>query len=174
MDTFRKLVLDRYSCRHYDSERAVATELIADVLEDARLAPSACNRQPWRFWVIINDAKAREAVLASYSRDWLATAPVLVVCLGAEDEGWVRPYDGHSHIDVDLSIAAEHICLSAAAHGLGSCWICNFDPEVLRSGLEIPEGLRPVAIIPLGYPAADSTVPEKKRKAPEEIIRWFL
>ncbi|MDE6311928.1 MAG: nitroreductase family protein [Muribaculaceae bacterium] len=174
MDSFRSLVLERYSCRNYDSARPVTPQLISDVLEDARLAPSACNRQPWEFWVILNDSKAREAVLASYGREWLATAPAFIICMGREEEGWVRPFDSHSHIDVDLSIAAEHICLSATEHGLGTCWVCNFDPDVLRRGLEIPAGLRPVAIIPIGYPAEGSKVPEKKRKAPEEIIRWFL
>ncbi len=173
MEDFRTLVLNRFSCRKYDTMRRPSLELLADVLEDARLAPSACNRQPWEFWVIDSEGPAREAVIASYEREWIRTAPAFIICLGREAEGWVRPFDVHSHIDVDLSIAAEHICLSATAHGLGSCWVCNFNPEVLRRGLDIPEGLRPVAIIPVGYPAEGITVPAKTRKSADEIIRWL-
>lgn len=170
---FRALALSRFSCRKYDSSRVPARELIKEVLEDARIAPSACNRQPWQFWVTDSEGVARDAVLASYSRDWLATAPAFIICMGVENEGWVRPFDGHSHIDVDLAIAAEHICLSAADRCLGTCWVCNFDPAVLRQGLAIPEGLRPVAIIPIGYPAEGVTAPVKTRKPADEIIRWI-
>jgi nitroreductase len=173
METFRNLALARYSCRAYDSSRIPSRAILADILEDVRIAPSACNRQPWQFWVIDSEGPARDAVLASYEREWIRTAPAFVVCLGIVDEGWVRPYDGHSHIDVDLAIAAEHLCLAATDRGLATCWVCHFDPEKLREGLEIPDGLRPVAIIPVGYPAEGVAAPEKKRKSLEEIVRWL-
>lgn len=172
-DMFRELVEARYSCRKYDSARVPSREQVESVFEDARLAPSACNRQPWQFWVVGSESPRREAVIASYSREWIRTAPLYIICLGVENEGWVRPFDSHSHIDVDLSIAAEHICLSAASRGLATCWVCNFDPEVLRRGLEIPEGMRPVAIIPLGYPEEGASAPVKNRKSLEEITKWL-
>ena len=88
---------------------------MASLLEAARLAPSACNRQPWRFMVIgPDDTAGREAVLASYPREWLATAPYYIVVCGVPAEAWVRPHDGHNHIDIDIAIATEHICLQAS------------------------------------------------------------
>lgn len=169
-ESFAALVASRYSCRAY-SDRPVADADLAYILEQVRLAPSACNRQPWRIMVIgADDAEGRAAVVASYEREWIRTAPLYVVMLGVPSEGWVRSFDGHSHIDVDLAIATEHLCLAAAACGLGSCWVCNFDPEKLRAGLNIDDSLVPVAIVPLGHPAEGTHAPEKKRKELSEIL----
>ena len=154
---FNETLSQRYSCRDY-SDRPVDRRLLGEILEAARLAPSACNRQPWRFIVIDrpDDTAGREAVTAAY---------------GLPAEGWTRPFDEHSHIDVDLAIAVEHLCLSATEHGLATCWVCNFDPAVLRGKLGLDDKLTPVAILPVGYPASDK-IPAKNRKQPEEIITW--
>ena len=84
----------------------------------------------------------------------------------------MRQYDGKNHTDVDVAIAVEHICLSAASLGLGTCWICNFDPELLGRKLGLPEDAVPVAIIPIGYPEPDAVVPQKNRKTFDEIVKW--
>ena len=73
---------------------------------------------------------------------------------------------------MDCSIAAEHICLAAAAAGLGTCWICNFDPAKLREAISVPEHIEPVVVLAIGYPSAQSVAPEKKRKHLDEIVRW--
>ncbi len=170
MNTFEDTVRERYSCRAYSSE-VPSDALIDAVLEDARLAPSACNRQPWRFIVISStDSEGRAAIARSYDREWIASAPLYIVVCGIPTEAWVRSFDGKSHLDVDLSIAAEHICLSASAHGLGTCWVCNFDPTVLREGLGLDDDTIPMAIIPIGFPAPGSTIPEKKRKSFNDIV----
>ena len=101
---------------------------------------------------------------------WIASAPLYIIVLGDPAEGWVRSFDNHSHIDVDCAIITEHLCLAAAEQGLGTCWVCNFDPAKLHEGLGLPEGLVPVVILPLGYPAEGSFIPEKKRKSPDEIL----
>ena len=75
-------------------------------------------------------------------------------------------------MDVDLAIAAEHICLAAASLQLGTCWVCNFDPEALRNCLNLTENQEPVVIIPIGYPAEGSIVPKKSRKELDEIVEW--
>ncbi len=108
---------------------------------------------------------------AAYGRPWIATAPAYIIACGLPAEGWTRPFDEHSHIDVDLAIAVEHLCLSATEHGLATCWVCNFDPAVLRGKLGLDDKLTPVAILPVGYPASDK-IPAKNRKQPEEIITW--
>lgn len=168
--TVTQAISARYSCRNYSKEKTPSREQIEELLECARLAPSAVNRQPWRFVVIRHDDEAgRRAVLDSYPREWMATAPCYIVVCGVPAEAWVRSCDGHEHLDIDVAIATEHICLAATALGLGTCWVCNFDPAVLSSGLGLPGDVVPKVIIPTGYPV-DNTVPEKKRKSLSEII----
>lgn len=167
---FYSLSAHRYSCRNY-SGKPVARDLIMASLDAARLAPSACNRQPWQF-LVIDTPELREAIQKSYDREWFAAAPVYVVALGLHDEAWHRQFDGKDHTDVDVSIAVEHFCLAAATLGLGTCWVCNFDPAVLVEALALPEGVEPIAIIPVGYPEEGTKVPEKKRKSIDEIVKW--
>ncbi len=165
------LVESRFSCRQYTST-PVPRDIIVTILEAARKAPSACNRQPWEFLVIESDEQLRSVVIDSYGRDWLKTAPVFIVACGKHGEAWHRSYDGKDHTDVDVSIAVEHICLAATSLGLGSCWICNFDVDKLCKGLNIPEGIEPIAIIPIGYSAPSEELPSKNRKPIDEIVRW--
>lgn len=166
------LIGERYSCRAYDLGRdTLDPDLISAVIDAARLAPSACNRQPWLF-MVVEGPQARESIARAYDRDWIKTAPAYIIALGKPADAWHRPYDGKDHTDVDLAIATEHICLAAAALGLGTCWVCNFDPKVLRREFNIPAEYEPVAIIPIGYPAPGSPVTAKNRKRADEIIKW--
>ena len=166
------VMAERYSCRAYDQGRTtIDHDLISAVIDAARIAPSACNRQPWLFMVVEGD-EARARVLEAYPREWIATAPAYIIALGEPGAAWHRPHDGHDHTDVDLAIAIEHICLAAASLGLGTCWVCNFDPAILRRGFNIPGQYVPVAIIPIGYPAPGSPATAKNRKTSDEITRW--
>lgn len=165
-----KLVETRYSCRDY-SDRPVERDLILSVLDVVRLAPSACNRQPWKFLVADSD-ELRNAVIGSYEREWIRTAPEFIVCCGLHSEAWHRKSDGKDHTDVDLAIAIEHLCLAASTIDLATCWICNFDPEPIRKAFELPDDVEPIAIIPIGYPADASNIPAKKRKELSEIVKW--
>lgn len=160
----------RYSCRAYDPDATVSDDDIRAVIEGARLAPSACNRQPWTF-VVVRDASARRTLLAK-SRPAFLDAPVLIVACGHHDTAWHRPADNKDHTDVDLSIAIEHLCLAASAAGLGTCWVCNFDVEATRSLLNLPADVEPIALIPLGHALGGSNAPEKSRKPLDEILRW--
>ncbi len=165
---FYSLVRNRYSCREY-SDRPVSDETLMAVLDMARLAPSACNRQPWMFLIADGDDE-RQAILDSYKRDWIRSAPRFIITLGDHSAAWHRPEDGKDHTDVDVSIAVEHICLAATALDLGTCWVCNFDPAVIRKSFNLPDHLEPVAIIPIGYPAKPDVVPAKTRKSLDEIV----
>ncbi len=167
--SFAEIVARRYSCRAYSSQR-VETELVMRIMECARLAPSAVNKQPWRF-LIIDTPELLEVLYRSYPRDFIKSAPLCIVAVGDHSQAWHRAQDGKDHTDVDLSIAIEHICLAATSYGLGTCWICNFDAEVCSQGLSIPDGWEPIAIIPLGYPDGDG-VPAKRRKTMDEIVKW--
>lgn len=167
---FLELVRMRYSVRQY-SAREVEKEKLEYVLECARLAPSAVNKQPWHFYVVQGGEK-KTALNGCYAREWFAQAPLCIVVCADSRQAWVRSSDGKSHADIDAAIAAEHICLAAAAQGLGSCWVCNFDVNLCMQALQLPAGHYPVALIPIGYPSADE-VPAKVRKAPEEIISYL-
>lgn len=159
----------RYSCREYDSAPVNAKSLEA-ILDMARIAPSACNRQPWRF-LVANTPELCAEVVACYDREWVKTAPAFIIACGLHDEGWHRQADGKDHTDIDVAIAVEHICLCAATLELGTCWICNFDVPKLREAFNIPDNVEPIAIIAIGTPAKPSNV-EKVRKPFEEVVKW--
>jgi len=163
---FLTLAEARYSVRSYRAQR-VAPEKLNYLLECARLAPSAVNFQPWRLYVVESEV-GKEALRRCYGREWFAQAPLYIAVCVDEREAWTRKSDGRSHGDVDAAIAAEHICLAAAEQGLGSCWVCNFDVALCREALRLPDAVRPVVLLPIGY-AADCPAP-KKRKPLDEIV----
>ena len=165
-----RLAEQRYSCRSY-SDRKVDRDTILTILDVVRLAPSACNRQPWIF-LVADSPEQRAAILGSYDREWARTAPEFIVACGLHDEAWHRAADGKDHTDVDVSIAVEHLCLAATSLGLATCWVCNFDPAPIREAFGLPENVEPIAILPLGYPAEGSAIPAKKRKELSEIVKW--
>lgn len=167
---FYALSEDRFSCRAFKPD-AVEPSLLLSVLDAARLAPSACNRQPWMF-AVADTEELRQAVAASYHREWFASAPVYIVACGLHSEAWHRQADGKDHTDVDVAIAVEHLCLAAASLGLGTCWVCNFDTAAVARAFNMPDDVEPIALIPLGYPADGIAPAPKKRKNLTEIVRW--
>lgn len=167
--SFNDLCGKRYSCRAFSSQ-SISEPDLNKVLEAARLAPSACNRQPWRFYVVQDEDKRRR--MLAKSRPSFVQAPLLIVAAGLHDEAWHRPSDGKDHTDIDLAIAIEHICLAAADLGLGTCWVCSFDVDAVRQELGLAEGEEPIALIPIGYPT-DAAIPEKKRKEICDIITFI-
>lgn len=166
MTTFKDLAMERFSARKFTDEPVCQAD-IDYIKECVRLAPSAVNKQPWKF-VIIKSEEAKQRIRQTYDRDWFVTAPLYILCLKNEDKGWTRRYDNKSHADIDLAIAIEHLCLAATDRGLGSCWVCNYHPELMQQLFPYP-GFEAVAIIPLGHIAEDCPHPEKSRKELEEI-----
>lgn len=170
---FLELAKKRFSCRSFKPD-AVEEEKIIKVLEAARVAPSAVNYQPWQFYVIRkpeNKAKIAEA----YHREWMQAAPVLIVACGDKLLSWKRA-DGKEHVEIDISIAVDHLTLQASELGLGTCWVCNFQPKKLREVMNLPSNIEPVAIIPLGYPQTegDTERHKVKRKSFQEIVKWEI
>jgi len=162
IDTIR----NRYSCRSYQ-DRPVEEEKIAYLKECMRLAPSAVNRQPWKFR-IVRSQEGREKLQSCYSRPWFNEAPLYVLASVLHEQEWVRA-DGKPHGDIDVAIAVEHLCLAATEQGLGSCWVCNFDAQRCHQLFQMPETEEPVVIIPIGYSAVAET-PPKPRKQQEEVF----
>ena len=163
---FSDLIRKRYSVRAYAS-RPVEEEKLQRVLEAARLAPTAANRQP--FQILILTTAGREAELRRiYGRDWFVQAPLVLCMCAIPADGWVR-MDGKIYTDVDAAIAMDHLVLAATDVGLGTCWIAAFNPAEAREVLGLPAGVEPVAFTPLGY-AADEPRP-KDRKALSDLVR---
>lgn len=167
----KELIENRYSVRTYSS-KTVEDDKLNYILECARLAPSACNFQPWQFYVVANADKKQE-VIKSYEREWVKNAPIFIIVCADKSQSWERA-DGKNSSDIDASIAAEHICLATAEQGLGTCWICNFKAEILSEALNLPKHIEPIAIFPIGYIDTEkSNVPEKKRKTLAEVTKWI-
>jgi nitroreductase len=162
---FQELARARYSCRAYRGD-PVEGEKLAAVLEAARLAPTACNRQAFKLYVM-ETAGLQEELRGLYGRDWLGQAPLVIGIAGDPEHNWVRK-DGHNYVDVDCAIVMDHLILQAADLGLGTCWIGAFDPAAARRLLDLPAGWEPIAFTPLGYPAEPGR--PKARKPLEEIV----
>lgn len=105
----------------------------------------------------------------AYDREWFRTAPLYIVCMKNNSECWTRRYDDKQHGDIDVAIATEHLCLAATERNLGTCWVCNFDTDIM-SRLFPSADFESVAIIPIGHIADDCPRAEKKRKALAEIV----
>jgi nitroreductase len=166
MDFF-ELVQKRYSVRSYKPD-PVEDDKLRQVLEAARLAPTANNRQP--FQIIVIHTAGREADLRRiYGRSWFTQAPLLIAICAIPAQSWVRR-DNKNYADVDVSIAMDHLILAATDLGLGTCWVAAFDPAAAREVLHLPAGVEPIAFTPLGYPA-DQPGP-KQRKPLSELVRY--
>ncbi len=168
---FSKVIQTRRSLRRYDPDRPIPEDTLQRILEAGRIAPSASNKQPWEF-LVVKSEEMRQKLSSCYDRDWLKNAPVILVILGNREEAWVRDNDGHNSIEVDLTIAMDHIILAAANEGVGSCWILAYNYKQLKEVLNL-EGHQYVSCItPLGYPPAgyeDRDMPSRKEMA--EIIK---
>jgi len=161
----------RKSVRSY-LPKQVEDEKLTAVLEAARLAPSASNRQEWRF-VIVRDAETRRKIAeAANNQTFIGEAPsVIVAC--AETDGRIMMC-GQPCYPIDVAIALDHIALAAVEHGLGTCWIGAFNEEKVKQILGIPEKIRVVELMPIGY-ATDPSPVEKKRLSLDAIVkheRW--
>ncbi|MBS1245439.1 MAG: nitroreductase [Chloroflexi bacterium] len=166
MDFF-ELVQKRYSVRAYKPD-PVEDDKLHRVLEVARLAPTASNRQP--FQIIVIHTAGREAELRRiYGKSWFAQAPLLIAICAIPAQSWVRR-DSKNYADVDVTIAMDHLILAATNLGLGTCWVAAFDPAAAREVLHLPAGVEPIAFTPLGYPA-DQPGP-KERKSLPELVRY--
>jgi nitroreductase len=172
--SFLELVKQRQSDRAYDAERPVEAEKLEYLLEATRLAPSACNAQPWTF-VVVTDPTVRAQVVEAVSDKGLnpfaKQAPVFIVVV-EENANFTSKLGGiikqKHYPHMDLGIAAAHLTLAATEQGLGSCIVGWFNEKKLRECLHIPTAKRPVLVITLGY----STQPlrAKKRKSSSEVI----
>ena len=171
MDVF-EAIQNRRSIRKFKPD-PIPEEHLNRVLEAARLAPSAGNRQPWRFVVVQDEnTRAKLAELADH-QTFVGAAPVVMAVFGDPDDspaGYRQ--DPMVAYKQDPMIAVEHMCLAAVELGLGTCWIGpaspNYDVEAIKRLLGVPERMYMTCLLPLGYP--DQAPNARSRKPRETII----
>ncbi len=166
MEVF-EAVQKRSSVRAYEST-SIPSEVMARVLESARLSPSASNRQPWHF-IVVTDAEKKKALSKGIYAKFVHEAPAVIVACGDEKASskWCV---------VDATIATQTMVLTATAEGLGTCWIGSFDEADIKKQLEIPSHLKVIALLPIGYPRDKPDLVKaiknvvKQRKSLDEIV----
>ncbi|NIM96338.1 MAG: nitroreductase [Anaerolineales bacterium] len=162
---FMSLIETRYSVRGYRQD-TVEEEKLNLVLEAARLAPTAANRQPFRI-IVMNTEGREEELKRIYHREWFRQAPYVICVCGVHEEAWIGE-DGISYLHVDVAIVMDHLILAATELGLGTCWIGAFRKDVAREVLGLPEGVDPIVMTPLGYPS-DEPEPKERRSLSELV-----
>ena len=151
--TFLELAKERYSVRSF-KDLPIEDEKMAAILEAGRLAPTACNNQPQKIYVVKSEEVRRE--LASVCR-FTFDAPVILVLAYDTERDWKnRLMPGYSSGETDTAIVGTHMMLAAWEQGIGSCWVGYFNADDIQRALELPEHLRVMALMPMGYPAADA------------------
>jgi nitroreductase len=177
-EPFINLVKYRTSCRSYEP-RPVPREHLDLMLEAARLAPSACNKQPWRFAVVEDEATRmrliNEAFLAGIPMKWAENAGA-IIALGMEKSVVTHKIatkiSGVDYPLLDVGIAGEHLVLQAEELGLGTCWIGWIKPKEVRKIVGWPRGIEPVSLITVGWPVSNDRK-TRPRLSSEEIVKWL-
>lgn len=175
---FLDLAKRRQSTRKYDTNRPIEAEKIRTIIEAARIAPSACNAQPWHF-IVVDEPELKNKVADAASAKLLGmnhfTKQAPVHILVVEEKVNLSSSIGSFVKDknfayVDIGIAASHICLAAESLGLGSCILGWFNESKIKKLLNIPESKRVLLDIIIGYP--DQDIRTKKRKSTQEIVSY--
>ena len=163
-------ILKRRSVRAY-AKRRIEEEKLHRILDAGRLAPSAKNRQEWKFIVVRDNELKRQLSRAAREQEFVAEADVVIVACGTNPDHIMTC--GQPAYVIDISIALEHMALQATEEGVGSCWIGAFYEDEVKAILDIPRDVRVPCLLVLGYPAE---IPDKTpRKKLEEIVfidRW--
>lgn len=175
---FIDVINSRYSCRNY-SDTEIKEELLQEILEAGRFAPSAQNKQPWRY-IVINDKELIKKIafhsIVGTVNFFIKDAPVVIIACG--DTKSSLKFNNQDYYLVDVAISFQQMMLSAWNRGIGSCWLAAFDEKQLKNLLNIPNHIRIVGLSPFGYPK-DKNIYTKmvgffaksdKRKQTEDIF----
>lgn len=165
---FLELAKQRYSCRNL-TDRAVEPEKVEKILEAAIAAPTACNKQPFKIWVIDKDEDIEKVKLATR---FTFGAKLFFVVGAKQEDGWVRKYDGREFASVDASIVATHMMMEIEALGLGTTWVGHFNNSELANQFQTMQGYDLIAIFPVGYPEEDAKPIDMhfQRKNKDELV----
>jgi len=149
---FKQLISERYSVRNFKTEH-LEQEVIDKILDAGHIAPTGCNYQPQRVLVLNTDEAMSK--LHKCTKCHFNAPTAMIVCYN-QDESWKRPYDGAMSAPIDAAIVATHMMLAAHEAGVGCCWVMHFDPLAVKEAFNIPENIKPVAILVMGYPSPEA------------------
>lgn len=169
---FSELINSRFSVRAF-SDKKIEDEKLQTILEAAKSAPTACNNQPQRLYVL----QSGEAIqkLESVTK-FVFGAKTVIIFTSVKEEEWKNPFTKEYHTgEIDVSIVCTQAMLQAWELGIGSCWVGYFDPEKVQKAFAIPKTEQIVAILPLGYPAenAKPAPAHFSRKPLEETVKYL-
>jgi nitroreductase len=156
----------RRSIRNF-LDKPVEEEKLLAVLEAGQLAPSAKNMQDWRFIVVRDFATRQRLAEAARDQQFVGQAPVVIAACGTSD---LVMTCGQPAYAIDVAIALDHMTLAAASLDLGTCWIGAFYEEKVKEILGVPQEVRVVALLPLGYPAEQPG--PRPRKSLDDVVAW--
>jgi len=162
---FYEVIATRRSIRNYKSD-PIPEGTFERLARSVALAPSACNRQPWKF-IVVTCPEMLKTIRAACPQRMLADVPAIVAIAGNVEDAWRRP-EGDSIIGVDVGIAMEHLVLAATAEGLGTCWICAYHIDKVTRAFGLAAPWLVYALTPIGFPA--SPAQEITRKPVDQIF----
>ncbi len=160
-------IKERRSIRNY-LDKEIPEKVLGKILEAVRMAPSAGNRQPWKL-ILVKDKRLKQQVMLAAGRQSFVEQASVVVVGCALNVDHIMPNGEYSY-PIDLAIALDHLSLQAVKEGLGTCWIGDFEQNRMKNILQIPEKVKIVSLMTLGYPA--EILPKKDRKQLEELISF--
>ncbi len=149
----------RQSVRSYQ-DKEIPEEILQQILEAGRLAPSASNRQGWKFIVVKDENLRKKLVPACKNQKFVGEAPIVIAGCGTNPD-YIMTNGEHTY-SIDLAIALDHMSLEATSLGLGTCWIGSFYQDQVKEILGVPESVRVVNLLTLGYPKELGTKTERK------------
>lgn len=152
--TFLELATDRYSVRSF-SDHPIEQEKMDAILRAGQIAPTAVNYQPQKIYVLkSDDALQKVSPVTRFTYD----APVILLCCADTSKAWKSPTEkGYDTGEMDVSIVCTHMMLEAWELGIGSVWVRGFNARQVAKVFNLPENIKPVCMLPIGYPAEDST-----------------
>ena len=168
-----KAIKKRRSVRGY-LDKTIPKQVLNRVLEAARLAPTAANKQPFKLVLVTDELTKAKLVEASRKQTFIAEAPIVVVGCAFPEESYQKIGGTHTSEEIDISIVFDHLMLQAAEEGLGTCWIGAFDENKIKEILNIPSNVKVIGLTPLGYPSGGEFKPGKhlERKPLSEIVLY--
>lgn len=162
-------VKGRRSIRSY-KPNDVSEEKVEMLIEAATFAPSAGNIQPWEFVIVRNPEMKKQLAIAAHEQSFMEQAPVVIVVCANEilsSQGYGARGETLFCLQ-DTAAAVQNMLLTAYSLGLGTCWIGAFEEDEVSDVLKIPEGVRPVALVPVGYPAKIGVL--RSKRSMEQIV----
>jgi len=165
------IIKERRSIRKFQ-EKEIPQEIVDKLIEALIWAPSAGNLQSRKFYFVFNETIKKELAKAALGQNFIAKAPLVVIgCIDDKITGRYRERGKNLYSICDVALSIQNLMLLAREEGLGTCWVGAFDEKEVKEILNLPENLRPITIVPIGYPAEKPRAPARVSK--EEAVDFL-